>query len=222
MTMQEAMKARHTVRKYKDEKLPTEITKALAARISGNNEKYGLRMRLVTENDEAFGAVLKLVLAKNVKNYIVLIGRDSEGLYEKLGYCGIDAALYAQTLGLNTWWIAGTYSKKKVAKLSNLTEGEKLAGIIAAGYGENGGVPHKSKKAEEVSEYDGEAPEWFKSGVEAALLAPTALNRQAFRIKGKGRDVSITCSNGAFSGIDLGIAKYHFELGAGKENFDWV
>ncbi len=222
MTIKEAMKSRHTVRKYKNEKLSAGITKALSGRISDNNDKYGLQMRLVTENDDAFGVILKLFLAKNVRNYIVLAGKDSKDLYEKLGYCGIDAALYAQTLGLNTWWIAGTYSKKKVAKLSNLTEGEKLAGIIAVGYGENGGVPHKSKKAGDISEYAGEAPDWFKSGVEAVLLAPTALNRQAFKIKGSGREVSITCSNGAFSGIDSGIAKYHFELGAGKENFDWV
>ena len=32
---------------------------------------------------------------------------------------------------------------------------------------------------------------------------------------------TITAGEGHFSGIDLGIGKYHFEVGAGKENFDW-
>ncbi len=222
MTMREAMKVRHTVRKYKDERLPAEVARKLHLRISESNREYGLRMRLVTDNGDAFGAILKTFLAKNVKNYIVLIGKASEGLYEKLGYCGTDAVLYAQTLGLNSWWIAGTYSRKKVAKQSNLTPDEKLAGIIAVGYGENQGVPHKSKTAKEVSEYDGDTPEWFSNGVEAALLAPTALNRQEFTITGKGDKVSISCPEGALQGIDLGIAKYHFELGAGKDNFNWV
>jgi hypothetical protein len=25
-----------------------------------------------------------------------------------------------------------------------------------------------------------------------------------------------------YAKLDLGIAKYHFEIGAGKENFEWV
>ena len=56
----------------------------------------------------------------------------------------------------------------------------------------------------------------------AVLLAPTALNKQAFTLRGEGRSVLMTCDNGVFSGVDLGIGKYHFELGAGRENFDWA
>ncbi len=26
----------------------------------------------------------------------------------------------------------------------------------------------------------------------------------------------------AYTQLDLGIAKYHFEVGAGKENFEWA
>ena len=78
-----------------------------------------------------------------------------------------------------------------------------------------------SKRPEEVASYAGPAPEWFVKGVEALLLAPTALNRQAFTVRGEGRTVSITCG-GAFSGVDLGIGKYHFEIGAGREAFCWA
>ncbi|MCD7812982.1 MAG: hypothetical protein LUH20_02835 [Lachnospiraceae bacterium] len=48
------------------------------------------------------------------------------------------------------------------------------------------------------------------------------MNKQAFTIKGKGNQVSMTCANGSYSGADLGIGKYHFELGAGKDNFEWM
>lgn len=50
---------------------------------------------------------------------------------------------------------------------------------------------------------------------------PAALNKQPYMVKGDGSKVTITAGEGHFSGIDLGIGKYHFEVGAGKENFDW-
>ena len=107
--------------------------------------------------------------------------------------------------------------KKNMDKITG-----RINGIIAVGYGATQGVPHKSKSADEISQYKGTAPQWFKDGVDALLCAPTALNKQAYMVKGEGRKVSLTCTNGHFAGIDLGIGKYHFEIGAGKENFQWV
>lgn len=221
MTLEEAMRSRHTVRRYTDQRLPGDVLEGLRNRIRDNNEKYGLAMSLVTENTEAFGPVLRLFLAKGVRNYVILAGRDRPGLEEDLGYCGADVMLFAQTLGLNSWWVGGTYSRKGVGR-NAAPEAEKLLGLIALGYGASQGVPHKSKKPEDVAAYEGEAPEWFTKGVKALLLAPTALNKQAFTLRGEGRRVSLSCDNGIFSGVDLGIGKYHFELGAGKENFDWA
>lgn len=221
MTLEEAMRARHTVRRYTDRKLPEDVLARLNERIQKNNQDYGLTMNLVTENTEAFGSALKLFLAKGVRNYVVLAGRDRPGLDEAVGYCGADIMLFAQTLGLNSWWVGGTYSRKGVGR-NAAPEAEKILGLIALGYGAVQGVPHRSKKPGEVAAYEGPAPEWFARGVEALLLAPTALNRQAFTVRGEGRRVSLTCDNGAFSGVDLGIGKYHFEIGAGRENFDWA
>lgn len=221
MTLEEAMRTRHTVRRYTDRKLPGDVLEGLRDRIRDNNEKYGLTMSLVTENTEAFGPALRLFLAKGVRNYLVLAGRDLPGLDEKIGYCGTDVMLFAQTLGLNSWWVGGTYSRKGVGR-NAAPEAEKILGLIALGYGAAQGVPHKSKKPEDVAAYEGPAPEWFAKGTEALLLAPTALNKQAFTLRGEGRRVSLSCDNGIFSGVDLGIGKYHFELGAGKESFDWA
>lgn len=221
MTLEEAMRTRHTVRRYADRKLPGDVLEGLRDRIRDNNEKYGLAMSLVTENTEAFGPALRLFLAKGVRNYLVLAGKDLPGLDEKIGYCGTDVMLFAQTLGLNSWWVGGTYSRKGVGR-NAAPEAEKILGLIALGYGVSQGVPHKSKKPEDVAAYEGPAPEWFVKGTEALLLAPTALNKQDFTLRGEGRRVSLACDNGTFSGVDLGIGKYHFELGAGKENFDWA
>ena len=84
MTLEEAMRNRHTVRRYTDRKLPQEILEQLQRRIQKNNQEYGLTMNLVTENTEAFGPALRLFLAKGVRNYAVLAGKDEPGLEERL------------------------------------------------------------------------------------------------------------------------------------------
>ena len=66
-----------------------------------------------------------------------------------------------------------------------------------------------------------ETPEWFRKGVEAALLAPTATNQQKFTLHRDGNTVSLRKGIGPYAACDLGIVRYHFEIGAGKENFRW-
>ena len=221
MTIKEAVGKRHMVRQYTNKAIPTDIAELLNARIAKNNKKYSLHLALVIGNSDGINGMAKLFLSKTVNNYIVLAGMDTPDLDERLGYCGADLILYAQTLGLNTWWIGGMFNGKGALKNIN-NKDVRVNGVIAVGYGQTQGVPHKSKTAAEVSEYDGDTPQWFVDGVNALLYAPTALNKQPFIVKGNGNKVSISAGNGHFSGIDLGIGKYHFEVGAGKENFEWA
>ena len=72
-------------------------------------------------------------------------------------------------------------------------------------------------------------PSWFRKGVQAALLAPTTVNQQKFSFEylGVENNMHKVRANKEFSmmgytQIDLGIAKCHFEIGAGQENFVWV
>lgn len=39
---------------------------------------------------------------------------------------------------------------------------------------------------------------------------------------GHGKNQGVPHKSGPMSGIDKGIIKHHFELGAGKENFEWA
>ena len=217
MTIKEAMKERHMVRKYVDKEIPEDVVLKLNERIEQNNDKYNLSIKLMLNNDKAVNSIIKLLLAKGVKNYIILAGNESDDLAELLGYSSADIMLYAQTLGLNTWYVGGTFNRG----VSKYVPNKKVIGIVAIGYGVNNGEPHKSKTIEEVSCYDGNMPNWFKEGIEASLLAPTALNKQDYKIIGKGNNVKIEIDNGIFTGANKGLIKYHFELGAGKENFEW-
>ena len=221
MTIKEAIKERHMVRQYTDKTIPTDIVESLNARITENNKKYNLHLALVVGNSDGIGSMAKLLLSKTVNNYIVLAGVDAPNLDEKLGYCGADLILYAQTLGLNIWWVGGMFNGKGALKKLN-NKNVRVNGVIAIGYGKTQGVPHRSKTAAEISRYNGKTPQWFADGVDALLYAPTALNKQPYVVSGDGNKVSISAGNGHFSGIDLGIGKYHFEVGAGKENFEWI
>ena len=61
--------------------------------------------------------------------------------------------------------------------------------------------------------------------IEAALLAPTAVNQQKFKFilhDGNKVEAKSFFSPWGYTHVDLGIVKYHFEVGAGKESFAYI
>ena len=220
MNLTEAMKERHSVRQYRNQPLSAEAVSAMRAEIDTCNQESGLHIQLVMDEPKAFdGFMAHYGKFSGVRNYIALIGKKDSELDEKCGYYGERLVLKAQQLGLNTCWVAMTYSKVKTA--FSIDEGEKLCVVISIGYGETQGIPHKSKTVSEVVKTDGEMPDWFKSGVEAALLAPTAMNQQKFMFMLDGNKVTVKAGKGFYTKLDLGIVRYHFEIGAGKDVFQW-
>ncbi len=155
----------------------------------------------------------------NVRNYIALVGKKGPGLDEAIGYYGQRVALRAQQLGLNTCWVAMTYSK--IPGAFQVGSGEKLTVVIALGYGKTQGISHTVKSPEQVSNINEGTPDWFRAGVEAALLAPTAMNQQKFSLRYQDGNVTAKAGMGFYAKIDLGIVKYHFEIGAGKPGLVW-
>ena len=214
------MKERHSVRQYTEKPLEKEVTAALEAEIAACNEESGLHIQLVKDEPKAFnGFMAHYGKFSGVTNYIALVGKKTAVLDEACGYYGERLVLKAQELGLNTCWVALTY--KKVPSAFEIRRGEKLALVIAVGYGKTQGAAHKSKTPAEVSNVTEESPQWFKDGVDAALLAPTAINQQQFKLTLDNGAVEAKALRGVCVKVDLGIVKYHFELGAGKENFHW-
>ena len=228
MTLQEAIEARHSVRAYKNQPLSEDIVKVLEEEIAKLNREGQLHIQLILNEPKAFqGTLAKYGRFRNVTNYIVMAGRQAHDLDERIGYYGEHLVLLAQTLGLNTCWVGLSYSK--VPGTYVLDEGEKIACYIDVGYGETQGVGHKIKTVDQVSDVSDITPSWFRKGVEAALLAPTAVNQQKFSFEYLGMKDNrhqVRAKKGfsliGYTRMDLGIAKYHFEIGAGKENFDWV
>ena len=212
MEIKEAIKQRHSVRQYKDLPLEAEAKGKLEALVKECNEQSGLNIQLVCDDSECFDTFLAHYgKFKNAKNYFAMVGKKSmENLDELVGYYGQKLVLEAQTLGLNTCWVAGTYGKGKCK--AEIAAGEKIVCVISLGYGENQGSVHQSKSVEKLCGVpESERPEWFKAGLEAAILAPTAINQQKFFVSLENDEPVITTKGGPMTKIDLGIVKYNFE-----------
>ena len=222
MTILEAMKARHSVRSYTDQPISQELIQKLNSEIKACNREGNLHIQLVTNEKKAFdGLMAHYGKFSGVQNYIALVGKKNSDLDEKLGYYGERIVLLAQSLGLNTCWVAMTVSKSIVKKNIEVKFDEKLRIIISLGYGTTQGAEHKSKEISKFCTMNQQNPQWFIDGVKAAMLAPTAMNQQKFYFDLDGSKVSAKSLGKFYSKIDLGIVKYHFEIGAGKENFTW-
>lgn len=216
MELIDAIKQRHSVRQYTDKKIEANILAELQTEIDACNKESGLHIQLVTDEPKAFDSFMAHYgKFSGVTNYIALVGKKSDKLDEFCGYYGERLVLKAQQLGLNSCWVAMTY--KKIPDAFKVEKGEKLTVVISLGYGKTQGVDHKIKTAEQVSNVSEDTPEWFRAGVEAALLAPTAMNQQKFKLTYADGKVTAKAGLGFYSKVDLGIVKYHFEVASGKK-----
>ena len=225
-TLLQASQGRHSVRAYDSRALTAEDEEWLRGRLAEINAEAGLHFQLVCGDSRAFENILaRYMRFRGTANYLVLAGPDTPALDERCGYWGELVVLEAQARGMRTCWIGGTFSKRKTE--FTLEEGERLSLLICIGYGTTDGRPHPARKgvADVSSVPEGmEAPEWFTAGVEEALLAPTAVHQQKFRfaLLPEGDHVRATTAGGPFTQVDLGIAKFHFELGSGRSADVWA
>lgn len=213
MTQIEAIKSRHSVRKYTDKRIEQEKIDLINGKIQELNAVGDLHLQFIEDAGNTYNKLVNRVAGLgSAPSVIACAGKDDETLEERIGYYGEKLVLYLQEIGLNTCW-TGMFNHKNIS--AEVLPGERLEISIAVGYGENSGKPHKSKSIEQVTEINGEMPSWFRKGVEMALLAPTAINQQKFVIRlNENGSVEFINKGGLFSKVDLGIVKCHFEIGA--------
>lgn len=231
MTLLEASAVRISRRAYISELIGDEKKAELLKIIADISARSGLRIELMEDGEKCFSLIKSYGMFSGVKSYFALIGNsDDPKMHEKVGYYGEELVLEATCLGLGTCWVAGSYDKGSVSL--KLGEKEALACVISVGEikeTENfkekllsGIIKTKRKSPEEMSIGYATAPEWFRKGVECAVNAPSARNKQpvTFEYSDGGATARV---NGSFSfnKIDLGIAEYHFELGSGMKITDF-
>ncbi len=222
----EAINIRQSRRTYLTAPITSDKLNQLLSYANQYNEESGLSIQLVDHGKEAFqGFSSSYGMFSNVDSFFAMVGKTSDPhLKEKVGYYGELLVLEATKLGLGTCWIAGTYNRKKCP--CTIDDGETLVLVITVGnvsekksFKENAiyKLAHRGTKTiEQLSTTDTHSPEWFLEGMKAVQKAPSAVNRQPvlFRYE-NGVVTGEATKTDSYQLIDLGIAKAHFEIGAG-------
>ncbi len=228
LTPLEAIAARHSVRHYRPEPLTAQHRAALLAEVDECNRLSGLHIQLVTDEPHCFHNWKTYGSFSGVRHYLVMAGRKEAGLDERVGYYGERLVIFMQQHGISSCWAGVSY--RKVAGTFTLLPGEKVVCMIALGY-DAGRPPHKHgrRSVQQVSNADAATPAWFERGVQAALLAPTAVNQQKFYLayRGLGTDgrhrieALRRFSWVGYTRVDIGIVKFHFETATAPHRIAW-
>jgi nitroreductase len=226
MNLLEAVNVRSSRRTYLDTPIAKDTEKKLVEMINTANEQGNLSLKLIQNESTAFGKFTKSYgLFKGVKNYILLIGKTEANVGEKLGYYGEKLVLLATQLGLGTCWVGGTFDRSVSA--AYLQPDETFCGVITIGHVEKDkswkekliskAAHRKTKAIVELMKSEGESPQWFLEGMKAVQKAPSAVNAQPVMFTYQEGAVSAYVANEkyGYEKVDLGIAKLHFEIGAG-------
>ena len=228
MDLQQAIRERHSVRKYTDRPVEPEKAAEIQKQIDECNAEGDMHIQLVQNEPLAFSTgIFKYGQFSGVKNYIALVVKKDSNHEEAVGYYGQKIVLLMQSLGLNSCWVGLTF--KNIKSAYQMEPDEKLRMVIACGYGESNGAARKLKPIsrfyKDARSGNAPLPEWFERGMEAALLAPTAMNRQKFfftLLDGNKVAAKASFDLMGYAPLDLGIVKCNFEIAAGKENFEWA
>ena len=233
MTVIEAIDKRCSRRKYISINLNSDVSEKLSNLAREYSQKGKIRIEMVFNNGKAFNGLLKSYgMFSGVENYAVLIAdKNDTAAAERLGYYGELLMLNAVALGLGTCWVGGSFDRKLCpVKLSG---DEQIFCTITVGYVQEqlskkekfifNMIHRKTKSVEEMFVSDVPAPDWFMKGMLAVQKAPSAINRQPVFFSFKEGKVSASIKNPADIGLalDMGIAKLHFELGAGKGSWNF-
>lgn len=221
----ETIRGRHSVREYDGKPLSRAELDALGAVVEECARESGLDIQLVGDNPEVFNVIARFGLIRGCRTHVAFVVDDAKAgdvaADEAIGYWGQKIVLAAQDMGLNSCWCALCSRKKSRAVVA---PGKKIRLIIAVGHGKTQGFSRKTKSVEALSSVEcAKAPAWFAAAMEAAQLAPTAMNNQNFKITllSDGKTVRIDAPQSGLNVIDEGIVRCNFEIAANEAGADW-
>ena len=208
------IKQRRSIRVYNDAVIEPAKRQLLCEYIAHCNAQSGLNMQIVFDEANCLNSLpARYTDFSGATNYIVCIGKNTDDLFEKTGFYGEQIVLYAQSIGLNTCWVGSTYVRSLCRVIPK--KGEKLVCIISIGYSDENTAQRSSRSFSEISNCTDSSPQWFKNGVEAALLAPVSARKPDIYFTLKGDEVLCHYGSGQFAKVDMGIAKCHFSAVSG-------
>ena len=218
---------RHSTRNYDGTIVPDEDIEKIEKIISEINRKSELSFKFVKNGEDGFNGGKSYGVFTGVKSVILLCGNTKvENMKERVGYYGQELVLSLTSMGYDTCWVGGSFSKGSFAQIAGE---DKIVCITPVGKGA-GETPKQSlmgkvmnfimtkgrKSAPERVTSDSKLPKWVEEGLHCMTYAPSAMNAQKPHCTYTNGVLNIGVKGeGGFNLVDLGIAKKHFELGAG-------
>ena len=197
------------------------------------------RAELVTQSpDEIFkGAIGHYGKIKGAPALIAFIGNmDDPYIQEKVGYLGEGIILEATAMGLATCWVGGFFRPTVAASIIGTGENERVLAVTPIGHAVKDFSPQerimtgfgRSHRRKPLAELltgleQAEWPHWIKSAMDAAALAPSAINRQPWRFYVEPDSVTVSVYRSKYRSkleygiskrLDCGIAMLHIEVAA--------
>ncbi|MDU3722113.1 MAG: nitroreductase family protein [Clostridium celatum] len=242
-SIDEIIKKRKSIRTYTNEEVSQEIIKNLNTYIKNLKSPFNesVTFEIIDSKEHINGSKIGTYgIIKGATKFIVVKVKKSEFSLQDLGYKMESLILYATSLGLGTCWIGGTFKKEQFAKAIDLKGDEILPIVSPIGY-------EASKKSlvdrtmRKFTKCDFRKP-WnelfflrdfslplttystvgeYKNVFENVRLAPSALNKQPWRIIKNGDNFHFFIKkdkepsekiNYDIQKIDMGIAMCHFDL----------
>ena len=258
----ELIQTRFSCRTYQNKPIAAHIADTLAEFNSSlppaplwNKTRFEL-VSATEEQNKALRGLGTYGFIKGATAYIIgAIHQDEKGL-EDFGYQMELLILKATQLGLGTCWLGGTFTKSSFAKKIDLEKDEIIPAVTSLGYiaeqprWVDGKIREAAKSDQRFpweklffqnnfeSPLTKEAADDYAMPLEMLRLAPSASNRQPWRIISDGkkwhfylrRTRNYRSSNYArmlkmadLQRIDIGIAMLHFELSVRESGLlgDW-
>lgn len=243
----DAINIRTSIRSYDPDPIDDDTARQLDMTIDAVNMLADAHIQLVRDQPAVFADANASGHLNNAANYLAVVGpKDDDGARERAGFYTERVVLAATLRGLGTCWVGGSWDRSKAARHCRLSAGEELYLGVVIGYPERHfdrmaksytelaamrDAHRESKTYEQFTAPMGDearaaAPDWFKAGVQAAMKAPSAMNRQpiVFSYNPDDDTAAAMIDPNAESGQalnDLGIAKLHFQIGAGSGTWAW-
>jgi len=229
----EATAVRVSRRTFDSSPASAQALDAIAETCEGFRPFGDARVVLVTEPTvDVFTGILggygKIVGAPHV--LAVIVNADTQAAHAHAGYAGQAAILEATTQGLASCWIGGFFDPKKARRLVALSEAEAIVAVVPIGHATDQfsrteramrAMAHSRnrKPLEDIAPGNEQWPQWARAAAECARVAPSAINRQPWRLRYDGASLVISRDNILESprvtkALDCGIAMLHAELGA--------
>jgi hypothetical protein len=219
MTIEEAIDVRHSCRSYSEALISGNALTTLRNEIEQINMESGLHIQLMLDEPGVFNGFVTWGTFHGARNYLAMVGpkKDGKETEIKIGYYGERLVLLAVTLGMQCCWVKLTYAKSSRV---DVKRGEHFSCAICIGYPAPDAkmFDHKTKTIQQLCDCSEPMPDWFRQGMVAVQKAPSSTDKQPvlFHLGIDRQTVTAEYKPTIYSfPVDLGIAKYHFEIGSG-------